>query len=301
MELAEKILNYNFETDELDEVGEMASADELFAVLNQLLESGTEEQIINALGFIRDFMIMSVSPERKDIRDRYPESSLVKTIENLLFSPNHYVRNGAIYTLGKTCSYSSVNTITEAFYHFRDSDPILLPKLLGELGWLRGETWEECSLSMLESPSYLTHWAAIPMLSRFIDLYNHARYHFKAQQFDRLRNHDNILVRQEAEYEYQVQKELREEFAQAKALRREQRKLVRQRKIIGNQMKRLHQQREQIEKPSWKTRAQKYEPKIYFTTIANCFCTFWMRPRQQVDYTIAELETFVTQYVAFQK
>jgi hypothetical protein len=299
MELIERILNYNFGTDELDEVGEMTSADELFAVLNQLLGSSKEEEIIDALGFIRDFMIMSVSPERKVIRDRYPESSLVKTIENLLFAPNHSVRNGAIYTLGKTCSYSSVDIITEAFYHFRDVDPILLPKLLGELGWLQGETWEKCSLSMLESPCYLTHWAAIPMLSRFIDLYNDTRYRFKAQQFDRLRHHENVLIRQEAEYEYHVQKELREEFAQVKALRREQRQLVRQRKAVGNRMKRLHQQREKLEKHCWKTRAQQYEPKIYFDTIAHSFGTYWMRPRQQVDYTIAELETFVTQYVAF--
>ena len=37
MELMQRILGYSFETDELNEVGEMTSAEELFSVLNHLL------------------------------------------------------------------------------------------------------------------------------------------------------------------------------------------------------------------------------------------------------------------------
>lgn len=92
MELMQRILGYSFETDELNEVGEMTSAEELFSVLNHLLQSNDSDQVRITLGFIRDFMIMNRSPEREEISDRYPESSLVQTIEQLLFCPNHFTR-----------------------------------------------------------------------------------------------------------------------------------------------------------------------------------------------------------------
>jgi hypothetical protein len=151
MELRQRILDYNFETEELNEVGEMTSAAELFAVLNQLLQSDAPDQVSITLGFIRDFMILSRSPEREEISDRYPESSVVQTIEQLLFCPNQITRLNAVCTLGKTCSYGSVNVMTQAFHHFRDRDPILLPRLLGELGWLGGESFDDCVMSCINS------------------------------------------------------------------------------------------------------------------------------------------------------
>ena len=245
MELRQRILDYNFETEELNEVGEMTSVEELFAVLNQLLRSDDPDQVSITLGFIRDFMIMNRSPEREEISDRYPESSIVQTIEQLLFCPNHATRLNAIYTLGKTCSYSSVNVMTQAFHHFRDRDPILLPRLLGELGWLGGESFADCVMSMAESPLYITRWASIPMLSQFGDFHNDTMYQRKLERFQQFRHDENSLIRQEAEYAYQEQIASRDFWTQDKDLRQKQRKIVRQKKT-GNQMKRLHQQRKRL-------------------------------------------------------
>ncbi len=298
-DLKQRILDYNFEADELDEVGEMTSADELFTVLNQLLESDDTEAVSMILGFIRDFMTMNVSPERQKIRDRYPESSLVKTIEQLLFCPNHHMREAAVRTLGKTCSYSSVDTMTHAFYQFRDSDPILLPRLLGELGWLGGKTLDECVISMAESSVYMTRWASIPMLSQFGDLHNDEMYQRKSKRFKQFRNDENILIRQEAEYAYQEQRLSREIWVKDQMLRREQREIVRQGKR-GNRMKQLHQCRKNLSDQQWQGFAKEYEPEIYFDTIASSFSNrlHWLK---QADYTIVEFEAFIPQYLEFHK
>jgi hypothetical protein len=297
-DLKQRILDYNFEEDELDEIGEMTSAEELFTVLNQLLESDETEAVNMTLGFIRDFMTMNLSPEREAICDRYPDSSLVKAIEQLLFRPNHFMRRAAVYTLGKTCSYSSVDTLTRAFYQFRDSDPILLPRLLGELGWLGGEALDECVISMAESSVYMTRWASIPMLSQFGDLYNDEMYQRKSKRFQQFRNDENILIRQEAEYAYQEQRLSREMWVKDKMLRREQRKIVRQGKR-GNRMKQLHQCRKNLSDQRWQGFAKEYEPEIYFDTVANSFSNrLWLK---QADYTIVEFEAFIPQYVAFRE
>jgi hypothetical protein len=250
MELMQRILGYSFETDELNEVGEMTSAEELFSVLNHLLQSNDPDQVSITLTFIRDFMIMNRSLEREEISDRYPESSLVQMIEELLFCPNHFTRKSAVYTLGKTCSYNSVSVITQAFHHFRDRDPILLPRLLGELGWLGGESFDDCVMSMAESPLYITRWASIPMLSQFGDLHNDTMYQRKSERFQQFRHDENSLIRQEAEYAYQEQIASRDFWIQDQNLRQKQRKIVRQKKT-GNQMKRLHQQRKRLNQKRW--------------------------------------------------
>jgi hypothetical protein len=297
-DLKQRILDYNFEEDELDEVGEMTSADELFTVLNQLLASDDTEAVNITLGFIRDFMTMNLSPEREAIRDRYPESSLVKTIEQLLFRPNHHMRQAAIYTVGKTRSYSSVDTMTQAFYQFRDSDPILLPKLLGELDWIGGKAFGECVMSMAESPIYMTRWASISMLA-FDDLHDDEMYQRKSLRLQQFRHDENILIRQEAEYTYQEQRLSEEMSVEDQLLRREQRKIVRQGKR-GNRMKQLHQCRKNLYEQKLKGFAKEYEPKFYFDAIATAF-----RNRlyllKQADYTIVEFEAFIPQYVAFRE
>jgi hypothetical protein len=297
-DLKQRILDYNFEEYELDEVGEMTSAEELFTVLNQLLESDETEAVNMTLGFIRDFMTMNLSPEREAIRDRYPESSLVKTIEQLLFCPNHHMRQAAVRTLGKTCSYSSVDTMTQAFYQFRDSDPILLPKLLAEVDWLGGKAFDECVTSMAESPIYMTRWASILLLA-FGDVRNDEMYQLKSQRFQQFRHDENILIRQEAEYTYQEQRLSREMLVKDQMLRQEQRKIVRQGKR-EHRMKQLHQCRKNLSAQLRRGFAKEYEPKIDFDTIATAFSNN-LRWLKQADYTIVEFEAFIPQYVAFRE
>ncbi len=298
MDLTQRILSYNFEADELDEVAELASADELFAVLNQLLQSSNADEVGITLGFIRDFMIMDVSQERQRIRDQYPESSLVKTIEKLLFCPNHFTRHQAGYTLGKTCSYGSVDAITQAVHHFRDTDPIFLKWLMGELHWLGGESFGDCVIFMAESPVYATRWASIPMLCGFIDESNSELYQFRLERFERLRNDPNLWVRQEAEYEYQEQVISRELYILDKALIREQRKILReQRRTLSNKMKRLHQQRKSLSEQRFQYSRREYEPAITFFAVQSAFC-YHLSQQKAIDYSIGELEAFIDKYVA---
>ena len=50
---------------------------------------------------------MNRSPEREEISDRYPESSVVQTIEQILFCPNHVTRLNAVYTVHYTLGFNS--------------------------------------------------------------------------------------------------------------------------------------------------------------------------------------------------
>ncbi|OWY67692.1 hypothetical protein B7486_29990 [cyanobacterium TDX16] len=108
---------------------------ELFDIINELLRSDDFETFDLTCLFIRDLVLIGNRHETcQEFIENYPDSSVVKTSEHLLFDTNYFTCKQAIYTLGKTCSYNSVNAMTQAFNTFRDTNPILLPRLVGEMG-----------------------------------------------------------------------------------------------------------------------------------------------------------------------
>lgn len=93
------------------------------------------------------------------------------------------------------------------------------------MGWLGGESFDDCVMSMAESPLYITRWASIPMLSQFSDLHNDTMYQRKSERFQQFRHDENSLIRQEAEYAYQEQIASRDFWIQDQNLRQKQRKI----------------------------------------------------------------------------
>jgi hypothetical protein len=128
----------------------------------------------------------------------YPESLIVKTLEELIFSDNYFIQSEAIYTLGKTCSYSSKDALSQAFDQFWESNPFLLHKLLNEMQWLGVENLERCIEKMANSSRYLTRWAAV----KYIYSYT-IEYQTPPDWVEMLRRDKYKTIFKEAEYEYQ--------------------------------------------------------------------------------------------------
>ncbi|MBW4622835.1 MAG: hypothetical protein KME17_26185 [Cyanosarcina radialis HA8281-LM2] len=203
---------------------------ELNNIIDELLRSENDEIVSLTCLFIRDLVLLG---SRHSDCDRfvqsYSKSSIVKTLEQLIFSNNYFIRIQAVYTLGKTNTYSSVSVLNQAFNELRDSNPILLPRLMGEMGWLGTENFWELLDSMINSNFYMTRWAVIDALSEFIGDDARAQdelFQDKFRCIDRLRRDSNMLVQIEAEYEYQLLKFRREADNLTKAERRKKRKEI---------------------------------------------------------------------------
>jgi hypothetical protein len=166
------------------------------ALICELLRS-SDYEIYSMTGlFLRDAILYGNRNEacNQFIAD-YPESSIVKTLEEFVFSDNYTIQHQAIYTLAKTCSYSSKYVFRQAFDLYRDSDPLLLHQLVSEMGWLGVEDLENCIEQMANSSSYLTRWAAVGHI-----------YHRDAifpDWVERLRRDNCEFICAEAEYECQ--------------------------------------------------------------------------------------------------
>jgi hypothetical protein len=169
------------------------------ALICNLLRSDDYETFSMTGLFLRDAILCGNRNEacHQFIAD-YPESSIVTTLEELVFSDNYLMRGEAIYALGKTCSYSSKDALSQAFDRFRDSSPFLLRQLLNEMQWLGVENLENCLEQMASSSRYLTRWAAVEYVCNCtIDLQRSPDW------VEILRQDKYELIRVEAEYEFQ--------------------------------------------------------------------------------------------------
>jgi hypothetical protein len=199
VEIELKILKYlddGFEdTDYIATIVNSLPFDNLTTLICRLLKSDREMFDLTAL-FLRDTIVCGYRNEAcHQFREDYPESAIVSTLEELVFSDDHFIRSDAIYSLGKTCSYSSKNVLVLAFDRFRDTDPLLLHKLIGEMFWLRVENMENYLERMVASSSYLTRWAAVEHIYQSTE--------GLPDWVELLRQDPCEFVRAEAEYESQ--------------------------------------------------------------------------------------------------
>jgi hypothetical protein len=272
MQLTQRILDYDQHLSEsayLNEpAGSVAVAD-LFAAMVELLQSKDQETLSIALLFVRDLVLWVPDANRRAIRKHYPDSTVVRAVEPLLWSDNHWIRQQAGYALGKICSYSSVPIMVKAFHHWRDRDPLMLYFFMGELSWLGAENFHELVDQMIASPYFVTRWVAVDHLGK----YQTSRRQ-QQRRFDRLRNDPIRLVSDEAEYEYRCH------------------------------LMRVSGYPEFDDEPSWqlterrKAIDQKYQPVITLGAIRNIFHNH-MSAKGMSDYTIPQLEAFIEQYVAY--
>jgi hypothetical protein len=282
MELTQQILDYYnnciSESAYLDELAGSVAVNDLFAATVELLQSSDCKTLPATLLFVQDLISYYPSEERQAVRTAYPESIVVQALEALLHAECHGTRKQAAYVLGKTGSESSVKAMTEAFHQWRDRDPILLPRLIGELSWLGAANFDELLDAMMTSPVFATRWATASLLQEFLDEPETALFDQKRQRWEILRHDPHPLVRQEAGYQYQLQL-FRLEGGRLSPAERKQHKAARRkaRKELDRQ----------------------YAPSITFSAIASRFTNYFYE-LGQTDYTIEQLETFIDDHIAAQ-
>lgn len=237
--------------------------------LIKLLQSNDNEIIGDTCLFITDFVLScSRNDTCKQSWDKL-EPNIIPKLQYLVLADNHFIRRQVIYTLGKICSYDSVPVMLNAFHQLRDKDPILLPRLIGELFWLGVDNRRDIIGSMAASNQYTTRWAMMTALDEFIcDWQNKEEdetFLLKHKFCNQLRHDAHPPVREEAEYNYQFLELQRRKYKEnlSKSEYRKQRKAL-----------------------------KKSEPFLSFSNITIQFSNY-MYAQTLHTYTIEELEEFI--------
>ncbi|BDA76267.1 hypothetical protein CAL7716_104330 (plasmid) [Calothrix sp. PCC 7716] len=261
-------LNHLQDVDYLAEIVNSVSDTELCNIINELLQSEDDEIIGSTCLFIRDLLVLGSRPHNSEkFVKGYPESSIVENLEQLLFSPNHFTRKQVVYTLGKACSYSSTKVLNQAFNVFRDTDPILLPRLIGEMAWLGAENLWALLDSMMSSFLYMTRWAVVDVLSEFVGDDAQVKdklFQSKLRYTEQLRQDSNILIQSEAEWEYQLLQFRSSTYNLPRAERKKKRKDL----------------------------ERQYKPAFSYTRISSAF-TNHLHTNGLTQYSVAELDAFI--------
>ncbi|ALF55546.1 hypothetical protein ACX27_26285 [Nostoc piscinale CENA21] len=267
--LETKIIQYLSHLEDSDYMAEVVTTPGAAETLIKILQDDDDEIMSYAGLFIRDFVLICSRNETCKIPwETQLKPVIIPELERLIFAENHFIRKQVIYTLGKICSYDSIPILVQAFYEYRESDPILLPRLLGELFWLGVENRLDILESMINSQYYTTRWAVINLLGEFI-------YHSQSEEdgtfsmkynfSEKLRNDSNPLIKAEAEYEYQLL-------------------ALNHRKLQENMAKSDYKkQRKDL---------KKLEPCLTFFRVSLQF-SHYMVANNLSTYTMQELETFI--------
>ena len=266
--LETKILNYLNYLGDSEYMAEVSTSPGAVDTLIELLQSNNEETVSYACLFITDFVLSCSQNNICKQSWKKLESAIIPQLEHLVFADNHFIRKQVIYTLGKICSYNSVPVLLHALHELGDRDPILLPRLVGELFWLGVDNRCDVIESIIVSKQYTTRWAVVDALGEFIyHLPNEEdetflmRYKFNNQ----LRQDSHPLVQAEAEYKYQ--------FLELN--------------------RRKHQ--ENMSKSDYKKQRKelkKIKPVLCFSSVRNQFSNY-MYNRNLYTYTTKALEEFI--------
>ncbi|GBE95167.1 HEAT repeat domain-containing protein [Nostoc cycadae] len=267
--LETKIINYLSHLEDSDYMAAVVITPGAAETLIKILQYDDDEIMSYACLFIRDFVLSCSRNETCKISWKTQlKPVIIPELERLIFTDNHFIRKQVIYTLGKICSYDSVPILLQAFYEYRESDPILLPRLIGELFWLGVENSWDLLESMVNSQYYTTRWAVINLLGEFIyhsPSEQDATFSMKYNFSEKLRNDSHPLIKVEAEYEYQLL-------------------ALNHRKLQENMSKSDYKkQRKDL---------KKLEPCLTFFRVSLQFSRY-MVTNNLYTYTMQELETFI--------
>lgn len=270
--LETKILKYLNQLGDSEYMAAVVTSIGAVDTLIKLLQRNDEETVSYTCLFITDFSIGSRNNTCKEFWESKLESAIIPELEHLVLADNHFIRRQVIYTLGKICSYNSVPVFLHAFYELRDKDPLLLPRLVGELFWLGVDNGWDLIDSMTASNQYTTRWAALMSLREFIyDAQNEDETFLMRYKFcDRLRQDSHPLVLAQAEYEYQI--------------------LALNRRKFKENMSKLEYKKQRKE-------LRKLEPSLSFCVTDGRFCNY-MSDRKLHTYKIEELESFIDEAIA---
>jgi hypothetical protein len=267
--IQETILNY---IDHLEDPAYVASLlseskeDGVIEALVELLNSDNHARVGSACLFIRDLvLIASKHPSTIPFRDAFFESPIISALERMLLTDNYFMRRHCIYTLGKVGSTESVPALHHAFHILQVRDPLILPKLVGEIWWLEERKSWSLVDAMMTSPHYPIRWATLETLRSWSD--NGELQDIKWHCYTSLRGDDHHFIRAEAEYEYQQALFVQRLSALSKAERRKQRKALEQ-----------------------------YRPLVSFADIDVWFSNY-MHTNLLVDYSLNEIDRFISKGV----
>lgn len=166
--------------------------------LTAMLRTGEPGEVAAACLLVRDLVLLA--PRHglgAEFRDALPASPVVPALEALLETDAWSARADAVYTLGKTGSTGSLPALRRVFGERLETDPLLLSRLAGEIGWLERGPDLALAERMAASPGFLTRWAALDMFASW-----HAAGEADAPWLrlrERLRAEAHPLVRAEAE------------------------------------------------------------------------------------------------------
>lgn len=266
--------SYRQDLDSLLNIVNTISFSEFEIILCKLLKSSDREIVSDSCFTIRDLIVCYSHryDEFVEFGKRYPESSIVKAVESLLFSENRNTVRDAIYTLGKTCSYSSIPALNKAFYHLKDTDPFILSRLFCEMTWLGLENFWELIDSMISSHNDFTRWAAIQELPAFVDedCEKSIISDEKFKYLERLKQDSNKFVRIEAEHRYKM---IKFQTVETELPKKERSK---RRKELEN----------------------KYKSILNFESLSLNFSSY-LSYKKLNNYTMSQLEEFFDYYIYF--
>lgn len=171
----------------------------LCAALSTLLHADDEEAIRDACLVIRDGVLLAGEPLGRVFRRGLDENSVIARLEALLFTDNFNTRDVAAYTLGKIVSRSSLPILIDAFATYRDTDPLLVARLISECIWLGANKWRLLAQA-LESPVYMTRWSILDTLGAAYPEPTKRDERRRMRYLETLRRDSQSLVRQEATY-----------------------------------------------------------------------------------------------------
>lgn len=267
--LETKIREYINYLGDLEYIASVVTSPGAVDALIKLLQSNDNEIIGDTCLFITDFVLScSRNDTCKQSWDKL-ELAVIPKLEHLVLADNHFIRRQVIYTLGKICSYDSVPVMLNAFHQLRDKDPILLPRLIGELFWLGVDNHWDIIGSMAASNQYTTRWATMTALDEFIcDWQNEEEdetFLLKHKFCNQLRHDAHPPVREEAEYNYQFLELQRRKYKENLS-----------KYEYGKQRKAL----------------KKSELFLSFSNISSQF-SYYMYTQNLHTYTLEELEKFI--------
>lgn len=282
MQAPEELVKYNirkyFDRQDLDDLLNIInhlSFSEFEKYLCQLLKSSDREIVLETCFAIRDIIVSYSNryDEFADFGKKYPESLIVKTLESLLFSENRNIILDAIYTLGKTSSYSSIPMLNKAFYNLKDTDPFILSRLFCEMIWLGLENFWELIDSMIFSENDFTRWAAIQELPALIEENGKDKSILlddKSKYLKQLKQDSNKFIRIEAEHRY---REIEFQTSGQNLPKKERNK-----------------KRKELE--------QEYKSILNFESLSRSFSSY-LYYKKLNNYTLSQLEEFFDYYIYF--
>lgn len=151
------------ETEAVDRIAEVEGVEAAIRAVATIVRdamggAGDLDDLSAALSWVRDGSIgVGSKAVKAGVRACVP-SYLTPILVEALVAPIYVVRSQAIYTFGKMGFREDLPVLLNAFDRYLDRDPLLTPKLIGEISWLGGES-SALHARVRSHPHYLTRWS----------------------------------------------------------------------------------------------------------------------------------------------